>query len=461
MKEIPEKILDGRYRILSQLGKGAFGSTFLAEDMLIPGKRRCVVKKSSVPDESRKTQLARRLLQREGETLEKLGAHSQIPQLLAYFEEDQNFYSVWEFIEGHDLNYELRSGDRWSETETVALLKEVLEILVFFHDRHFIHRDIKPDNLIRRQSDGKIVILIDLWALKNLALEEGSLRSSVIIGTPGYMPREQLEGRPRLNSDIYALGMVAIQALTGVMPHLLSTNPETGEVIWRDRAEVGSRLANILEGMVQPDPNKRYQSARDVLHSFQWQPKIAMSPVPSRSRTRFMFIQTTSMVSALLGLLLVYLLNAYSLFFGLSWFLVIFFLLTTVLEWLLIKERIRSSDSSGKNRKNVWESGKRVIALAAGGAFLGGLTAQLTGAAIGICLGAIFGYFYGEDGAASSYPASSDGESRENIWKGGDRLIVFTSGGVLLGGLIAQLPGSIMGATLGAAFGLLAKIDTN
>ncbi|NER36822.1 MAG: serine/threonine protein kinase [Oscillatoria sp. SIO1A7] len=428
MTERPGKILRKRYRIVRRLGSGRLGATFLAEDMDIPDNPRCVVKKFSVLYEYRKGPSARKLLDREGEMLSRLGEHPQIPQLLAYFEEYRDFYFVWEFIEGHDLNYELRSGNRWSETETVALLKEVLEILVFFHNQRFIHRDIKPDNLIRRQSDGKIVILIGSWTFRNLTLEDKSLKSYPIIGTPGYMPPEQARGRPRLNSDIYALGMVAIQALTGVTPNDLPTDPETGELVWHDMAKASDRLANVLNRMVRYDFRDRYQSAREVLYSLELRSKnFADAPQPRPA----------------------------PLMMDAAWELRRQFANPP------LRRHLRSNDLYRKDNANVWKSGDKAIALAAGGAFLGGLTAQLTGAAIGTCLGAIFGYFYGEDGAASSYPASSDGESRDNIWKRGDRLIVFASGGVLLGGLIAQLPGAIMGATLGAAFGLLAKIDTN
>ena len=104
----------------------------------------------------------------------------------------------------------------------------------FIHGQGVIHRDIKPDNIIRRKQDGKLV-LIDFGAVKQVRMQQvtsvGQVSVTVAIGTPGYMPTEQSSGKPRPSSDIYALGMVGIQAVTGLLPSQLKED-EDGEAIW-------------------------------------------------------------------------------------------------------------------------------------------------------------------------------------------------------------------------------------
>ncbi len=265
------QLLDGRYQVVQVLSGGGFGRTYIAEDTRRPGNPRCVVKHlKPASNEPNYLQTAKRLFYSEAETLEQLGKHSQIPQLLAYFEENQEFYLVQEFIVGRSLSTELQPGYYWSESQVIELLQDVLGILAFVHSYSVIHRDIKPDNLIRRASDGKLV-LIDFGAVKQvrsqMAMDYSLMNATVAIGTPGYMPSEQGLGRPRPNSDIYALGMIAIQALTGLYPTQLQEDPTTGEMLWQQQTQVSPGLASILSKMVRYDYRDRYQSANEVLQA--------------------------------------------------------------------------------------------------------------------------------------------------------------------------------------------------
>ena len=264
-------LLDQRYQVVQVLGQGGFGHTYVAEDTRRPGNPTCVVKHlkpaASEPDF---LQTARRLFNSEAETLEKLGTHDQIPRLLAYFEENQEFYLVEEFIPGHPLSAELQPGQRWTESQVIELLQEVLSILEFVHSNGVIHRDLKPDNLIRRQQDNKLV-LVDFGAVKQVkmqsAIAQDATNQTVAIGTPGYMPSEQGQGRPRPSSDIYALGMIGIQAVTGLSPRHLSEDAETGEVIWQQYAQASDGLVEILTQMVRHYFKYRYQSATEALQA--------------------------------------------------------------------------------------------------------------------------------------------------------------------------------------------------
>jgi serine/threonine protein kinase len=263
----PGVLLDRRYRIVQPLGKGGFGRTYIAEDTRRPGNPHCVVKHLK-PASSNPTFLknARRLFLTEAETLEMLGKHAQIPRLLAYFEEDQEFYLVQDLIEGYSLNHEFKPGQRWSELRVCEMLQDVLNILIFIHGQGVIHRDIKPENIIRRRQDGKLV-LVDFGAVKQIQNQslQGNVSSTIAVGTPGYISSEQSFGKPRPNSDIYALGIVGIQAITGLPPSKFREDPETGELIWRSLTTVSDGLAAILSQMVRYHFKERYQAATEVL----------------------------------------------------------------------------------------------------------------------------------------------------------------------------------------------------
>lgn len=267
------KLLDSRYQIIKVLATGGFGENYIAQDTKRPGNPICVVKHlKPTSTESKVFDTAKRLFQSEAETLEKLGNHDQIPRLLAYFVVNQEFYLVQEFIEGHPLTDELVPDELWSEQQVIQMLLSVLSILEFVHSQGVIHRDIKPDNIIRRHSDGKLV-LVDFGAVKQLRASYGNgsfhgmvnPSATVAIGTPGYMPTEQGQGRPRHNSDIYSLGIIAIQALTGVAPMDLQEDPHTGELIWDHLVPISRELAEVLNKMVRYHFKDRYQSVTETL----------------------------------------------------------------------------------------------------------------------------------------------------------------------------------------------------
>jgi serine/threonine protein kinase len=271
-----QTLLGGRYQIVRRLGSGGFSRTFLVSDLHLPNHPRCVIKQLKVQDKDTGTlDMARRLFDTEARVLYQLGSHPQIPALLAHFEEDQEFYLAQEYIEGSRLNRQVEAGKPWSETRVVLLLQEVLEILAFVHRQQVIHRDVKPSNLIRRHRDGKLV-LIDFGAVKQVTssplmdAETGATNITVAIGTHGYMPNEQYAGKPRFSSDVYAVGMLGIRALTGLHPKDIEDDPITSEIDWRRHAPtVSASLAAVLDKMVRYDFRDRYPTAQEALEALQ------------------------------------------------------------------------------------------------------------------------------------------------------------------------------------------------
>jgi serine/threonine-protein kinase len=305
------KLLDHRYQVIRVLATGGFGQTYIAQDTRRPGNPICVVKHLKPANSDPNIFVtAKRLFNSEAETLEKLSNNDQIPRLLAYFDENQEFFLVQEFIDGHTLSEELIPGQPWSEVQVMQMLLEILSILEFVHQEGVIHRDIKPDNIIRREADYKLV-LVDFGAVKQLrsplVLVGGQQTATVAIGTPGYMPTEQGQGKPRPNSDIYALGIIAIQALTGVPVSQLQEDPDTGEINWQHLIPVNPELVAILTKMVRYHFKERYQTATEALQACRdlvnitpelSQPSLSpqiiyQSPPPLASR----FIQKTMAVS--------------------------------------------------------------------------------------------------------------------------------------------------------------------
>ncbi len=265
------QILSGRYQIIRHLGGGGFGTTFVAEDTYLPGNPLCVVKQLKPQSTDPLTlQTARRLFDTEAQVLYQLGIHDQIPRLLAYFEENQEFYLVQEFIKGCDLSQELTPGKQLGEDQVILLLQEILEILEFVHQQKVIHRDVNLRNLLRREQDGKLV-LIDFGAVKQITTQvvnpQIKTKVTVAIGTPGYVPSEQAHGNPKLSSDIYAVGIIGIQALTGLLPEQFLKDADTDEIIWHHQAQVSPELAKILDKMVRYDFRQRYPFATEALQA--------------------------------------------------------------------------------------------------------------------------------------------------------------------------------------------------
>jgi len=278
-----DRPLGGRYKITSQLGVGGFGRTFLAEDLHLPGHPQCVIKQLKPQISSDDAlQMARRCFNTEAQVLYQLGIHDQIPRLLAHFEDNQEFYLAQEFVEGEPLTKEFIEGKTWSENQVVFWLQDILKVLAFVHQRQVIHRDLKPSNLIRRRHDRRIV-LIDFGAVKQVSTqgldpEQGLTNITISIGTQGYMPNEQVAGKPRFSSDIYAVGILGIQALTGIHPRHLGEDLE-GEIAWHHLApDLHPELMKVLDQMVRYDFRERFPTAIETLEALEQVPVAITDP---------------------------------------------------------------------------------------------------------------------------------------------------------------------------------------
>lgn len=273
-------LLKDRYQIVRYLSRGSFGQTFVAQDLQRPGQPQCVVKQFHPAQIGSELALAgaRQRFDQEAAVLEALGHHNQIPRLLAHFDAEGEFYLVQELVSGPSLQQMLTEQPQGSTEAATQLLSEILEILTFVHGQGVIHRDIKPDNLILRQSDNRWV-LIDFGAVKQLttAASPPDLGpGTMAIYSEGYTPSEQLEGHPRPASDLYALGMVVLQCLTGQHPNDFRPDLRDRGLAWLTPLTGSPALAAILEKITHTHWQNRCQSAQAALDEM----GAIASPIP-------------------------------------------------------------------------------------------------------------------------------------------------------------------------------------
>ena len=259
-------LLMDRYRAVSLLGQGGFGRTFLAIDEFKPSKPRCVVKQFLPEVKGKKAiKKATELFEREAARLDELGKHQQIPELLAFFNQEERKYLIQEFIDGDDLAKELDKNGVFNQIQIEELLQDLLSVLDFVHKNNVIHRDIKPENIIRRKQDNKLV-LVDFGAAKE-SIGENTSVVGTIIGSAAYIAPEQAVGKAKFASDLYSLGATCLHLLTDIEPTELFDVAE-GEWMWRNYLqdnEIDYELSRVLDKLVEGATRRRFQSVKEVL----------------------------------------------------------------------------------------------------------------------------------------------------------------------------------------------------
>ena len=285
--------LKNRYRATRILGRGGFATTFLAIDHSLPGSPECVIKQLRPAIAAPHIlEMSRELFQREAETLGKIGNHPHFPRLLDYFDIEQEFYLVQEYVEGATLQQEVRRFGPFEESRVQAVLREVLPLMDYLHNQKVIHRDIKPANIIRRTIDNKLV-LIDFGAVKDQVSQtaiansqEYSTLTNFAVGTPGFAPPEQMAMRPVYASDVYSLGVTCLYLLTGKSPKDLDYNQTTGELSWQPHVSISPPFQDILAKMLAVSVRERYQTNQEVLNALATQKRSAMEAADPETLAR-------------------------------------------------------------------------------------------------------------------------------------------------------------------------------
>nr|WP_292814593.1 serine/threonine-protein kinase [Nostoc sp. JL23] len=261
-----EIFLQGRYRVLKQLGQGGFGNTFEVDEC---GKTKVL---KVLTENSPK---AIELFQQEAKVLSQLNS-AGIPKV-----EPDGYFTVlpknssvplhclaMEKIEGVNLEQwmEFRNYQRLSEAQALNWLKQLVEILALVHAHQYFHRDIKPQNIMLRPS-GQLV-LIDFGAVRQVTTTILAGNSHTRIISQGYSPPEQQNGYSVQQSDFFALGRTFIFLLTGKEPQDKEIyDPLTNELHWRKYAlNLSPLLADLIDHLMAPTANHRPQNTQVILH---------------------------------------------------------------------------------------------------------------------------------------------------------------------------------------------------
>jgi serine/threonine-protein kinase len=289
----PGITLNNHYRIVRELGHGGFGRTYLAEDAHRFNEP-CVLKEFAPQVHgSYALQKSEELFEREAGVLYKL-QHNQIPRFRELFRvsiSDRGYlFLVQDYVPGQTYRFLLdarkRQGLRFIEAEINQLLIQILPVLEYIHSLGVIHRDISPDNLILRSSDG-MPVLIDFGGVKQVAATVESLfgeangtpAPATRIGKLGYAPVEQMQmGIVSPHSDLYALAATVLVLLTGKEPHQL-LDTQTLHWNWRAECSLSPNLSLVLDKMLAQQPSQRYSSAREVMLALSGNPPL-QPPLP-------------------------------------------------------------------------------------------------------------------------------------------------------------------------------------
>lgn len=282
-------LLDDRYKAIEVIGQGGFGRTYLAVDETKDQKPYCVIK-LLLPRQPNINPKAVELFRQEADRLDELGQHPQIPALLAHYELPTAQYLVQEFIDGLNLEEDLKEGT-FTEAEVRELLEDLLPVLSFIHSFQVIHRDIKPENIIRPYANERYV-LVDFGASK-FATGTALARTATVIGSAGYVAPEQAMGRGEFSSDIYSLGVTCIHLLTGIHPFDLYSISEDAWV-WEQYLPkpVSVQLRQVLDKMLRKATSQRYRTAADVLQDLGKQSLSGSSKISSDAEQPWQLAQT-------------------------------------------------------------------------------------------------------------------------------------------------------------------------
>jgi serine/threonine protein kinase len=293
----PDTLLQQRYRILNMLGEGGFGRTYLATDRArasaadrAQGDEFCEIQEfiptSQIPGAITK---AKEFFKQQAILLYQL-QHPQVPRFWATFEEQGRLFLVLDYIEGKTYGQLLEErrdrGQTFSETEVWQLLLQVVPTLGYIHSKGVIHREISPENIICRSSD-LLPVLSDFGVVKEFADKlHANADTSIYSGKPYYAPSEQItSGKLAPSSDFHALAISAIVLLTGKEPSALFSGDRLNWN-WRNWTQISDGFADVLQRMLNPEPNQRYQAAIEIYRDLQAlvmpdNERVATPPPPS------------------------------------------------------------------------------------------------------------------------------------------------------------------------------------
>ncbi len=264
----PGDIFDERFNVIEKIGSGGMGDVYLVEE---EGEELQLALKV-LRREFAKDAAAKSRFEREIRILARI-RHPSIPRILGWGTQDDSMFFVTEFIEGNDLGEIISSRGILPASEVVPLMISVAEALGSAHQAGVIHRDLKPTNIMI--SDTGNVYLIDFGVARTVSAELTRLtETGLFVGTPQYMSPEQLDSRQAdERSDIYSMGVVLFELLTGKLPFSgdtpiaiaakhLNEQPPSPRLV---APSVPFWLERIVLRCMEKDPTSRFWTVNELL----------------------------------------------------------------------------------------------------------------------------------------------------------------------------------------------------
>ena len=278
------RVLGPHYEIENELGRGGMGIVYCARDRRL---KRTVAIKLLPPELAFRSDIRSRFL-REAETAAQL-SHPNIVPIYSVDEMENLVFFVMAFVDGKNLALQLHEKGRLGIGETRRVMREVADALAFAHARGVVHRDVKPDNVLLEKESGRAMVTD--FGIARAVSDSGDSRltaTGMAIGTPAYMSPEQAAGERDIDgrSDLYALGIVAYQMLTGAPPFVAASTPamlvkhltERPQAVRSRRGDVPADLERIVMVLLEKDPANRLPSAQALVAALDGAP---VAPAPA------------------------------------------------------------------------------------------------------------------------------------------------------------------------------------
>ena len=289
----PGSVLAGRYQILRLLGEGGMGAVYQARDQELD---RLIALKVIRPELAGNPAILQRFKQEL--ILARHVTHKNVVRIFDLGESDGIKFITMEYVDGEDLRASLRSRGKFAPQDAVHIIEQICRALDAAHAEGVIHRDLKPQNVMR-DAQGRIVVM-DFGLARSLEAG-GMTQTGMLVGTMEYMsPEQAVGGELDQRSDLFALGLIFYELLTGQMPYKADTALASLMKRTQERAIPPSQidravpkvLSTIVSRCLERDPKLRYHSALEILQQLEaWSanPGISASVVarmaPSASRT--------------------------------------------------------------------------------------------------------------------------------------------------------------------------------
>ena len=290
-------VIDGKYEILKEIGRGGMSVVYLAMDKHL--NKQWAVKEIRKKGSGKNDEIVVNSLLAEANMMKKLD-HPALPRIVDIIDNGVTIYVVMDYIEGESLDKILNEYGAQPEELVVNWAKQLCDALSYLHSQKppIIYRDMKPANVMLKP-EGNIKI-IDFGIAREY--KEQNLADTTVLGTKGYAPPEQYSGQTDPRSDIFALGMTMHHLLTGVDPR----NGEAYAPVRQWNPELSEGIEIIIDRCVEPAAENRYQSCADLLYDLEHPELITKGFKKKQRRKLISFIVAIGMsaVMAITGLAL-------------------------------------------------------------------------------------------------------------------------------------------------------------